>query len=99
MAYASTKKSGIMSSVSKVSGSAVLKTVEKAKTLNNKYKIQEKVKENGKIAFEKAKEIDEKYKIRETAKTQSERIGKLIEEKVLSNKESVSKLPATPGKT
>ena len=99
MAYASTKKSGIMSSVSKVSGSAVLKTVEKAKTLNNKYKIQEKVKENGKIAFEKAKDLDEKYKIRETAKMQSERIGKLIEEKFLSNKESVSKLPATPGKT
>ena len=98
MAYASTKKSGIMSSVSKVSGSAVLKTVERAKTLNNKYKIQEKVKENGKIAFEKAKDLDEKYKIRETAKMQSERIGKLIEEKFLSNKESVSKLPATPGK-
>ena len=71
MAYASTKKSGIMSSVSKVSGSAVLKTVERAKMLNNKYKIQEKVKENGKIAFEKAKDLDEKYKIREKAKTQS----------------------------
>ena len=75
----------------------MLKTVEKAKTLNNKYKIKEKVKENGKIAFEKAKEIDEKYKIGRRRR-RGEHM-KLIEEKFLSNKESVSKLPATPGKT
>jgi hypothetical protein len=31
-------------------------------------------------------------------KTQGERLGKMLEEKFLSNKESVSKLPETPGK-
>lgn len=98
MAYASTKKSGLMSSVSRVSGTAVLKTMDVTKSLNRKYKIDERVKENSRMALEKAKELDEKYKIRETAKTQGEKIGKMIEEKFLSNKESVSKLPATPGK-
>jgi hypothetical protein len=56
------------------------------------------VKENGKIALEKAKQLDEKYKVRENMKTQGERLGKMLEEKFLSNKESVSKLPETPGK-
>jgi hypothetical protein len=87
-----------MSSVSRVSGTAVLKTMDVTKSLNRKYKIDERVKENSRMALEKAKELDEKYKIRETAKTQGEKIGKMIEEKFLSNKESVSKLPATPGK-
>lgn len=98
MAYASTRKKGIASSVSKISGSAVIKTMERAKSLNRKYKIDEKVKENGKIALEKAKQLDEKYKVRENMKTQGERLGKMLEEKFLSNKESVSKLPETPGK-
>jgi len=98
MAYASTRKKGIASSVSKISGSAVINTMERAKSLNRKYKIDEKVKENGKIALEKAKQLDEKYKVRENMKTQGERLGKMLEEKFLSNKESVSKLPETPGK-
>ena len=98
MAYASTRKKGIASSVSKISGTAVIKTMERAKSLNRKYKIDEKVKENGKIALEKAKELDEKYKVRENMKTQGERLGKMLEEKFLSNKESVSKLPETPRK-
>jgi hypothetical protein len=72
--------------------------MERAKSLNRKYKIDEKVKENGKIALEKAKQLDEKYKVRENMKTQGERLGKMLEEKFLSNKESVSKLPETPGK-
>ncbi|CCO17248.1 unknown protein [Bathycoccus prasinos] len=55
MAYASTRKKGIASSVSKISGSAVINTMERAKSLNRRYKIDEKVKENGKIALEKAK--------------------------------------------
>ena len=98
MAYASTRKKGIASSVSKISGSAVINTMERAKSLNRRYKIDEKVKENGKIALEKAKQLDEKYKVRENMKTQGERLGKMLEEKFLSNKESVSKLPETPGK-
>ena len=98
MAYASTRKKGIASSVSKISGTAVIKTMERAKSLNRKYKIDEKVKENGKIALEKAKQLDEKYKVRENMKTQGERLGKMLEEKFLSNKESVSKLPETPRK-
>jgi hypothetical protein len=48
--------------------------------------------------LEKAKQLDEKYKVRENMKTQGERLGKMLEEKFLSNKESVSKLPETPGK-
>ena len=75
----------------------MIKTMERAKSLNRKYKIDEKVKENGKIALEKAKQLDEKYKVR-NMKTQGERLGKMLEEKFLSNKESVSKLPETPGK-
>ena len=98
MAYASTRKKGIASSASKISGSAVINTMERAKSLNRRYKIDEKVKENGKIALEKAKQLDEKYKVRENMKTQGERLGKMLEEKFLSNKESVSKLPETPGK-
>ena len=98
MAYASTRKKGIASNVSKISGTAVIKTMERAKSLNRKYKIDEKVKENGKIALEKAKQLDEKYKVRENMKTQGERLGKMLEEKFLSNKESVSKLPETPRK-
>ena len=68
MAYASTRK-GIASSVSKISGTAVIKTMERAKSLNRKYKIDEKVKENGKIALEKAKQLDEKYKVSENMKS------------------------------
>lgn len=95
MGWASTKKSGLMSTVSKASGKAVLRGVDMAKNANRKYELDTKAKEYSKIGMQKAKEIDEKYKIREKTIAGATAAGKYIEENYLSSKD-VGKLPSTP---